>query len=168
MRVSEGMEVTCRTTNELSAPANSIEHSTGSARPGVPASSASIVSLRDFGTEYRIWLDVAAGLFAIVSFEDHAWALQWKWQITWDRHKRKAYATRSPGKTTGRRKIYMHKAILVRAMKLPPSDRHTIGDHQDGNSLNCRRDNLEWATPSQNRRSARSPSTPKTVSDIPF
>jgi hypothetical protein len=107
-------------------------------------------------TEHRIWLDVEAGIYATVSFEDYAWALQWKWQITWDRHKRKAYATRSTGgKNTGRYKLYLHKEILKRAMKLPPTPKHTMGDHGDGNSLHCERWNLEWATPSQNRRTAR-------------
>lgn len=109
---------------------------------------------------YCIWLDVEAGIYATVSFEDYAWALQWRWQITWDRHKRKAYATRSTRtKESGgvRHKLYLHKEILKRAMKLPPTRKHTMGDHGDGNSLHCERDNLEWATPSQNRRTARAP-----------
>ncbi len=120
--------------------------------------------------EYRIWLDVDAGIYATVSLEDHAWALQWKWQITWDRHKRKAYATRSTRtkESGGRRhKLYLHKEILKRSGKLPPCDRHTMGDHGDGNSLHCERDNLDWATPAQNRKTARPPA-PKPVSDIPF
>lgn len=121
--------------------------------------------------EHRIWLDVEAGIYATVSFEDYAWALTWNWQITWDRHKRKAYATRSTKTHGGRRvKYYLHKEVLKRSMKLPPSPKHSMGDHQDGNSLHCERDNLEWATPSQNRQSAR-PVRPKPspVSEpIPF
>lgn len=118
---------------------------------------------------YRIWLDTAAGIYATVSFEDYAWALQWKWQITWDRHKRKAYATRSTGaKSNGRRKLYLHKEVLKRTGKLPPTESHTIGDHGDGNSLHCERDNLEWATPSQNRRTARPPTPRAPAADIPF
>ena len=117
----------------------------------------------------RIWLDVSAGIFATVSDEDYQWALRWKWQITWDRHKRKAYATRS---TTGpgqrRYKLYLHKEVLLRTMKLPPSDRHTMGDHGDGNSLNCERWNLEWATPSQNRRTARTARRPEPAPEIAF
>ena len=106
--------------------------------------------------EYRIWLDLDAGIYATVSFEDYAWALQWRWQITWDRHKRKAYATRSASTHGGRRvKYYLHKEILRRSMKLPPSPKHHMGDHGDGNSLHCERWNLDWATPSQNRRTAR-------------
>ena len=126
----------------------------------------------------RIWLDKDCMICAVVSDEDHAWALQWRWQITWDRHKRKAYATRSTKTHGGRRiKYYLHKEILIRSLKLPPSPRHTMGDHGDGDSLNCQRWNLEWATPSQNRRTARSPNPSgargrarpaPAVEDIPF
>jgi len=117
----------------------------------------------------RIYLDTTATIFAVVSDEDYAWAIKWKWQITWDRHKRKAYATRSTWDDRQRIKLYLHKEILKRSMKLPPSKRHTIGDHGDGDSLNCRRNNLEWATPSQNRRTAR-PCAPAPIApqEIPF
>lgn len=118
---------------------------------------------------YRIWLDSACTICALVSFEDYAWALQWKWQITWDRHKRKAYATRSTGgKSNGRRKLYLHKEVLLRTMKLPPTPKHTMGDHGDGNSLNCERWNLDWATPSQNRRTARPCVRPAPAAEVPF
>ncbi len=43
-----------------------------------------------------------------------------------------------------------------------------MGDHGDGNSLNCQRDNLEWATPSQNRRTARQYALPLPINDLPF
>jgi len=116
----------------------------------------------------RIWLDVANDIYAVVSDEDHAWAMKWRWQITWDRHKRKAYATRST-KTGGRNiKYYLHKEILKRKDILPPCEKHTMGDHADGHSLNCQRDNLSWATPSMNRRTARKPTPKKPVEDIPF
>jgi hypothetical protein len=117
----------------------------------------------------RVWLDVDAGIYAVVSDEDYAWALQWCWQITWDRHKRKAYATRSTTEDGRRIKIYLHKAVLGRSGKVQPGEDFTMGDHQDGDSLNCQRDNLEWATPSQNRRTARPAARPRPVAeDIPF
>jgi hypothetical protein len=124
---------------------------------------------------YRIWLDSACTVCALVSFEDYEWALQWKWQITWDRHRRKMYATRST--TTGERdqhgrkkriKIYLHKAVLDRSGKVQPCGKHTMGDHGDGDSLNCQRWNLEWATPSQNRRTARSATRREPPADIPY
>jgi len=118
---------------------------------------------------YRIWLDVANDIYATVSHEDYAWALQWSWQITWDRHKRKAYATRSTWEGQRRVKLYLHKEILKRTGKLPPTKRHTMGDHGDGHSLHCERDNLEWATPSQNRRTARPPQpVQRPVEELPF
>jgi hypothetical protein len=91
-------------------------------------------------------------IFCLVSPEDYDWVTQWCWQYTWDRHKRKRYATRSTTLAGGRRlKIYLHKAILAdRKQSVPPSAAHTIGDHQDGDSLNNCRDNLEWATASMN------------------
>ena len=73
----------------------------------------------------RVWLDVEAGIYAVVSDEDHAWAIQWCWQITWDRHKRKAYATRSTSDGPRRIKLYLHKEILKRSGKLPSQNRRT-------------------------------------------
>lgn len=115
----------------------------------------------------RIWLDVENDIYAVVSDEDHAWALQWCWQITWDRHKRKAYATRSTHEFGRRVKKYLHKEVLARSDILPPSAKHTMGDHEDGHSLNCQRDNLSWATASMNRRTARPP-VPIIREEIPF
>lgn len=98
-------------------------------------------------------------IFAIVSPEDYAWASQWKWQFTWDRHKRKKYATRSTTLSGRKRiKIYLHKAILSERKATPqPSPKHHIGDHEDGDSLNDRRENLDWATPVMNASNRRKP-----------
>jgi hypothetical protein len=126
-------------TSELSPPIRgaSTEAGNGSGQAAGAGSSASIVSLRVSSTENRIWLDVEAGIYAIVSDEDYAWALQWSWQITWDRHKRKAYATRSASTHGGRRvKYYLHKEVLKRSGKVQPSEKHHMGDHGDGSSLN--------------------------------
>lgn len=105
---------------------------------------------------YRIYITPDCSEWATVSRGDYVWALSWCWQFTWDKHKRKKYATRSTSLPGGKRiKIYLHKAVMARADKIPPTPAHTIGDHQDGDSLNCTRENLEYATPSVNRRTAR-------------
>jgi hypothetical protein len=116
----------------------------------------------------RVWLDVDAGVYAVVSDEDYQWALRWKWQITWDRHKRKAYATRSTHSGGRRIKLYLHKEILARKDILPPTSKHTMGDHGDGCSLNCQRDNLTWATPGMNRRTARPAAQTDKSEEVPF
>lgn len=96
-------------------------------------------------------------IFCIVSEEDYAWCQQWRWQFVWDRWKTKKYACRS---TTlaggGREKLYLHKEILKRKGDIPPTPKHTIGDHNDSDSLNNRRDNLEYVTPKQNAERKRS------------
>lgn len=101
-----------------------------------------------------VYLDRACEVFALVSSEHYAWVTQWRWKWVWDRTKTKRYAKRTPRLGPDGRcvSIYMHKAILTEFGRPPPSDAHTIGDHQDGESLNNQIGNLEWATASQNRR----------------
>lgn len=106
----------------------------------------------------RVYLTDDLSVWCIVDPEDAAFVTQWRWQFTWDRHKRKRYATRSPGSRKGepRRKIYLHKLLLSERWNEPqPTEAHTIGDHGDGDSLNNRRRNLSWATHSMNAKNRR-------------
>jgi hypothetical protein len=101
----------------------------------------------------RIYLDKHCEVFALVSPEDYEWASQWRWGWVWDRTKTKRYARRTPrGPGQASQTIWLHKAVLNRSGKVQPSEAHTIGDHGNGESLDCQRDNLEWATKSMNRR----------------
>jgi len=95
-------------------------------------------------------------VFAVVSPEDLTWCQQWKWHFRYDKHKTKMYATRSTWENGRRKTLYLHKEILKRKGDVPPSDKHTIGDHGDSDSLNNKRNNLEWVTPKENAERKRS------------
>lgn len=104
----------------------------------------------------RVYLDKDCEIFCLVSPEDYDFVTQWRWKWVWDRTKTKRYAKRTPRLALGDGvsrtiNIYMHKEICARK-GAAPSEAHRIGDHQDGESLNNQRSNLEWATVSQNRR----------------
>lgn len=112
---------------------------------------------------YRIMLtNDPNGLCAIVDAEDYWWACKWRWKDhpsnSKDGRVPKHYACRTTNEggmvVNGGSiiRIYLHKAILQRKQPIPPSPLHTIGDHEDGDSLNCRRYNLSWATPSMNAK----------------
>lgn len=86
----------------------------------------------------------------LLSPEDYDWAVaQGNWFITHGTQiGAKNYAVRS----VAGRLVFLHKVILERAFRLPPTPAHTIGDHWNGQSLDCRRKNLKWATPGDNAR----------------
>jgi hypothetical protein len=91
----------------------------------------------------------------ILDAVDYEWARQWRWFITWDKHRRKMYATRNTRRKGKQVKIYMHKEILKRSGKRKRTKAHKIGDHKNGDSLMNTRRNLRWATASMNARNVR-------------
>lgn len=95
-------------------------------------------------------------LQALISDEDVEWAAQWKWSYKWAAGAKcnkigKLYARR--GITMPEVKTFwLHREVCWRAYGPPPSKKHTMADHLNGDSLDCRRENLRWATPSMNRK----------------
>ena len=88
------------------------------------------------------------GVCATVDDLDFDWLNKVSWQVHRNPFgKRYAQATLR----TGGRKVavYMHRLVACQ-VALPPTTDHSIVDHLDGDSLNNRRSNLRWATPSQN------------------
>lgn len=97
------------------------------------------------------------GLYVTLDAIDYDWAMQWRWgaKRSQDRgnpkHKVKWYAYRKTTISGRDLSIFLHKEVCFRAWGLPPTKKHIIADHLNGQSLDCWRTNLDWATPSQNR-----------------
>jgi hypothetical protein len=113
---------------------------------------------------YRIYGDTQATIFAEVDEVDYHWAINWLWDVTTSRGKKGIkYIVRSVTQRNGagrkgraeegriNTKMFLHVEIMKRTGILPPSPLHSMVDHIDRISLNCRRSNLQWATPSMNR-----------------
>lgn len=102
--------------------------------------------------EYRVYGDDRASVWAIVDEVDYAWLVQWKWATKPSREGKKIYLYRTVTQRPTKHSLFMHVAIMERTGKKPPSEHHVVVDHRNGNSLDCRRENLRWATRSMNRR----------------
>lgn len=91
--------------------------------------------------------------YAIVDAEDYWHFSEYAWCIKRCR-RGKEYLRRAVAIWENRVKIktislYLHVEIMKR-VEPPPTIFHTIVDHRDGNTFNCRRKNLRWATPKLN------------------
>lgn len=102
----------------------------------------------------RIYGDDRAEMFALVDQIDYQFLVQWRWSPKWSRGNRKVYLRRvmHEGARASRvqRTLFLHSAVLARMGVKPPTPKHTLIDHRDGNGMNCQRGNLRWATPSMN------------------
>lgn len=90
-------------------------------------------------------------VFAVVDDEDYHWLVRWAWRVDTKRKRNgafKQYFRRVLGNTGVT--LYMHVEILKRTGLVPPSRQHVLVDHIDGDTFNCRRSNLRWATYSMN------------------
>lgn len=104
-------------------------------------------------------------LQALISPEDVEWALQWKWCHTYGSGGRmadKAFFTGAAKRGMNTDKIYarrttpagtlwLHREVCRRAHGAPPGPAF-VADHLNGDSLDCRRENLRWATLSMNAK----------------
>lgn len=112
--------------------------------------------LRELQREHRIYLDDRGAEYAIVDPIDYQWAVQWRWNALRDKSGN-VYARRAVSETVGGVRLrtstaYLHVEIQKRTKKQRPSRFHVLVDHRNGKSLDCRRSNLRWATPSMNTR----------------
>lgn len=107
----------------------------------------------------RLWLDNKALRCVLLDYEDYLWAIRWRWTAKVSRGGRKFYATRTESvRNKGLRHDicrFLHVEVHKRTGAAQPSPAHTVVDHRNGDSLDCRRGNLRWATHSMNRRNIR-------------
>ena len=102
--------------------------------------------------EHRIYANDTASIYAIVDAVDYQFFSYWRWSWKTSRGGRKIYLYRTYNSGPIHTSLFLHVAIMVAKGTVKPSSLHTIADHRDGDSLNCKRENMRWATPSMNRR----------------
>lgn len=120
------------------------------------------------GDEYRIYGDDRGEMFALVDGCFFVQLVAYKWSPKWSKRGKKVYLRRVVQETWGtqeqcpdtgqllryrtQRTLFLHHAVLKLAGVEPPSPKHTLVDHRNGDGLDCRKANLRWATPSQNAK----------------
>jgi len=102
----------------------------------------------------RIYCDHTLVIYAVVDPQD-TFFTKWKWHINVPHNKRngkKKYFRRSRSRGgVYKSPLYLHVEIMKRTGIEPPTKKHKLVDHIDGNEWNCRRSNLRWATHRENR-----------------
>jgi hypothetical protein len=107
---------------------------------------------------FHMFAGANADVECAVDEEDYLFFTRWMWCVKVDKRDGKRYFRRAEStydlmhKREGSITIYLHIEICRRAYGEPPTKRHKIVDHWNGNSLDNRRGNLRWATNKQNNR----------------
>lgn len=99
--------------------------------------------------EFRIYGDDNAQTWAVVDQDDYDWAIRYRWN--WARKRNGLYMRRgvslyNAGQRAGTKTVYLHIEVMKATGIEPPSPDHLLVDHRDGDTTNCRRRNLRWAT----------------------
>ena len=131
--------------------------------------------------EHRIYADESLEIYAVVDWVDYIYLCRFKWSVHVTRVHRGDKSTarhqlylrrsvtefwapdgepyesplsgkivRNRHRTT--RTLFLHQEVMERKGDVPPSSDHNIIDHEDRDSLNCRRSNLRWLTVLDNRQ----------------
>lgn len=100
----------------------------------------------------RLWLDNRATFSVVLDADDWEYFRQWLWAPKWNSRRKKVYGYRTIWRGSSKFSEYLHVAILRRANIRKPTAHHIIGNHINGDSLNCRKTNFRWATRSMNCR----------------
>lgn len=133
-----------------------VEQTANVTLPEVPEPFDLEQALRDHETyEHRIYGNNQASIWAVVDAIDYDFLVRHCWN-TLRRPRAGLYLRRAIGENANGQRlrtftVYLHIEVMKRAGIEPPSATHTIVDHRDGDTLNCRRSNLRWTTPKQNR-----------------
>jgi hypothetical protein len=115
-------------------------------------------------TEFRIYADDRAEVFALVDEIDYHYFVQWRWKTKTSKGGKKVYLIRSVHHTEGpdvridgrryqrryMQTVQLHVEIMKRTGIKRPTKQHTITDHRNGRERDCRRANLRWQTPKGN------------------
>jgi hypothetical protein len=98
-------------------------------------------------------------LFALLDAADFAHFSRWCWYAKGSRGSANLYLcrTQTVRSAAGRadRCLYLHVEVMRRSGVEPPSSHHVLVDHRNGDTLDCQRANLRWATRSMNVRNIR-------------
>lgn len=141
--------------------------------------------------EHRIYADETLEVYAVVDAIDYPYLSQFRWSLHTKlergvrgnrgtkKYLRRAVSTfhgpdgenyvspihghvvRNRNRTT--KNLFLHQAVMERKGDKPPTPAHKYIDHIDQDSMNCRRENLEWETKSGNTLNNRNGKSPKVL-----